>query len=129
MHQLFVAGTLYLILETYHSLVTNKSVESTQIAGLKYVSICSGLVIGNQFCSRVSDKVYNWLRHQSCLESMDPGDPNAGSPEYRVRLMMVGVVVYPIGFLIYGWIGTLLGGIAVLFRIPRPITLWYFRPS
>ena len=103
LYQFFVAGTLYLILSTYHSLFTNVYHESIQISGLNYISIALGLVLGNQLCSRVSDKVYDYLRHHPKLPSLDESDPNAGRPEYRVPMMMVGVVLYPIGFLIYGW--------------------------
>lgn len=100
MYQFFVAGTLYLILSTYHRLWVEEYHESVEIGGLNYVSIGLGLLIGNQLCSRVSDKVYDYLRRR--LDSGDPNDPDAGRPEYRVPLMLVGAVVYPIGFLLYG---------------------------
>lgn len=57
LYQFFLAGTLYLILSTYHRLFTEDYHESVQISGLNYISIGLGLIVGNQLCSRVSDKV------------------------------------------------------------------------
>lgn len=198
--QFFLGGTLYLILSTYHQLFTTRYNESVQIAGLNYISIALGLIAGNQLCAGVSDKIYNSLRHR--LDSGDPSEPDAGYPEYRVPLMMTGAVIYPVGFLLYGWsanytlfwlipnlgiglvavgimilsqgiklysistygtyassaqgaigltrsigsgtfplfapfmlrtlgygyTGTVLAGVAVLFGIPGPIILWYYGP-
>lgn len=200
MYQFFVAGTLYLILSTYHRLWVENYHESIQIGGLNYISLGLGLVVGNQFCARVSDKLYEYLRKR--FDSGDPSDPDAGRPEYRVPLMLLGAVCLPAGFILYGWsadkhvfwlvpnigiffvamgiiiisqgiklynvstygtfaasatgavnltravgsgcfplfapfmlqtlgygwTGTLLAGIAILFGIPGPILLWYYGP-
>ncbi|EKD14093.1 hypothetical protein MBM_07770 [Drepanopeziza brunnea f. sp. 'multigermtubi' MB_m1] len=101
LYQFFIAGTLYLVLSTFHGLWIFVYRQNIEISGLNYISIGLGLVLGNQLCARVSDNVYNYLRHR--LKSSDPDDPDAGRPEYRVPLMLVGAVIYPIGFLIYGW--------------------------
>ena len=56
--QFFIAGTLYLVLSTFHGLWIEKYMESIEISGLNYISIGLGLVLGNQLTSRLSDKVY-----------------------------------------------------------------------
>lgn len=45
-------------------------------------------------------QVYDYLHHR--LEFDDPSDPDAGHPEFRAPLMLVGSVLYSIGFLLFG---------------------------
>jgi len=67
--QFFIAGTLYLVLSTFHGLWIENYMESIEISGLNYISIGLGLVLGNQLTSRLSDKVCLLIFHAPISQS------------------------------------------------------------
>ncbi|EMR61286.1 putative mfs multidrug transporter protein [Eutypa lata UCREL1] len=65
------------------------------IAGLNYLALAIGYIIGTQVCTRLIDVVYKRLK-----ETRGNG---IGIPEYRLPLLLPGALMVPIGLFWYGW--------------------------
>ena len=85
-------GVMYIVLSTFANLWTDTYHQSTAAAGLNYISIGIGFILGSQLNGPLSDLIYRRLiRHRS------------PTPEMRTPLMVPGALLIPIGLLWYGW--------------------------
>ena len=91
----FVYGLMYLMLSTFPMLWVNRYHESEGIGGLNYISLALGFYLGAQVWGRLSDRIYVRLKNRS--------SDAKGQPEFRVPLILPGIILTCIGFFIYGW--------------------------
>ncbi|KAJ9133807.1 Mfs multidrug [Pleurostoma richardsiae] len=91
----YLFGLVYLALTTFAELWTSRYHESISIAGLNYLALAVGYIIGTQTCARSMDIIYKRLK-----ESRGKG---RGRPEYRLPLLLPGSLLVPVGLLWYGW--------------------------
>lgn len=90
----FQFGLLYIALSTFSSLWTKQYKQSSTASGLHYLAIVTGYVIALQVGGWATDRI--WAR----LKAKNAGETR---PEYRVPMMIPGVVLMPVGLLWYGW--------------------------
>lgn len=95
MYIAYVFGLTYLALSTFPILWTTQYGLSISIAGLNYLALAIGYIIGTQVCTRLIDVVYKRLK-----ETRGNG---IGIPEYRLPLLLPGALMVPIGLFWYGW--------------------------
>ena len=91
----YIFGLVYLALTTFPILWTDHYHQSISIAGLNYLSLAIGYIIGTQCCTRLIDMVYKRLK--------DGRGKGIGKPEFRLPLLLPGALLIPIGLLWYGW--------------------------
>ncbi|KAH0489505.1 hypothetical protein TgHK011_009932 [Trichoderma gracile] len=85
-----------LFMEIYHF--------KTSYAGLTFLGIGFGSMIGVAFFSLTSDRNIKKKAAEEALAAEAEGRaPEGMKPEYRLSPLMVGAVVLPMGFFIYGW--------------------------
>lgn len=92
----FVYGVLYLVLATFPFLWTSPAFynERIEIAGLNYISLGIGFLLGTQIAARTADRIYKRLKSRH---------DNQGRSEFRVPLLFPGALMVPAGLLLYGW--------------------------
>lgn len=90
----FNFGTLYFVLTSYASLWTNDYHESVTISGMHYIALCIGYILAAQGGGRVTDYIWRRLKEKSGGET---------APEYRVPLMLPGILLMPAGLVWFGW--------------------------
>ena len=91
----FLYGLVYLLYTTLPILWTSHYHESIDIAGLNYLSLGIGYLIGTQSTARLNDMIYKLLKERS--------GENSGRPEYRLPLLVPGSILVPTGIFWYGW--------------------------
>ena len=91
----YLYGIIYLLLTTFPTLWVNRYHESIGIAGLNYISLGTGYLIGTQSTARAQDAIYKLLKARSA--------DGLGRPEFRLPLLIPGSVLVPGGLLWYGW--------------------------
>ena len=91
----FLYGVVYLVLTTLPTLWTERYHESIGIAGLNYISLGIGYLIGTQSTARLNDIIYKRLK--------DKRGKGVGQPEFRLPLLVPGSMLVPIGIFWYGW--------------------------
>lgn len=91
----YLYGVVYLVLTTLPVLWTERYHESIGIAGLNYISLGIGYLIGTQSTARINDTIYKILKKRSGKE--------VGRPEFRLPLLVPGAILVPVGLLWYGW--------------------------
>lgn len=89
-----VYGYLYLMFTSITNVFTETYGFSTDIAGLAFVSVGIGSVIGLIIVSMVSDRLM--------AAHMEKNDGTA-NPELRIKILPVGGILLPVGLFIYGW--------------------------
>lgn len=94
LYMAYLFGLFYLLLSTFPGVWEGVYGESVGIAGLNYISLGVGFVLGAQVNARVSDRIYHWLKMKR---------NNTGAPEFRVPPMFVGSMFIPVGLFWYGW--------------------------
>ena len=109
----YLYGLLYLVLTTLPTLWTKVYHQSLAIAGLNYISLGIGYLIGTQATARLNDLIYQRLRNRSALQNEAPkvkqGEKAApsllppGRPEFRLPLLVPGSILVPAGIFWYGW--------------------------
>lgn len=89
-----VYGYLYLLFTTITSLYEEVYHFSNGVAGLSYLGIGIGMMLGLFGFALTSDRIANKLVAK-----------NSGQrkPEYRLPIMMIGATLIPIGLFWYGW--------------------------
>lgn len=87
-------GLLYFALASFSSLWVSAYGESISISGLHYIAICTGTISGSQICGPVMDYFYKRLAARN---------GNTHIPEDRIPLLLPGVLITPIGLILYGW--------------------------
>lgn len=83
-----------LMLSTYATLWIDRYGQSELISSLHYISIALGSTIAGQIGAHVMDWPYKYL-------SMRAG--GIGTPEFRLPYTLPGMLLMPIGLLLYGW--------------------------
>ncbi|KAL7906070.1 MFS general substrate transporter [Trichoderma velutinum] len=85
-----------LFMEIYHF--------KTSFAGLTFLGIGIGSMIGVAFFSLTSDRTIKKKAAEEAVAAEAEGRaPEGMKPEYRLSPLMVGALVLPMGFFIYGW--------------------------
>lgn len=87
-------GILYIVLSTFATMWIDRYHQSQQSSGLNYLALVIGYTIAAQIGGPATDAI--WAR----LKQKHGGSTR---PEYRVPLMIPGVLLIPAGLLIYGW--------------------------
>lgn len=83
-----------LMLSTYATLWIDRYDQSKLVSSLHYISIALGSTIAGQIGAHVMDWVYRSLSHGSGRE---------GTPEFRLPYTLPGMLLMPVGLLLYGW--------------------------
>lgn len=89
-----VYGYLYLVFTTITGLFEEVYGFSQGTAGLSFLGIGVGMLLGLVFFGATSDKVVTILANRNDGER---------KPEYRFPHMMIGAVMIPVGLFWYGW--------------------------
>jgi MFS family permease len=85
-----------LFMEIYHF--------KTSYAGLAFLGLGVGSIIGVAFFSLTSDRNIKKKAAEEAVAAAAEGRPPEGmKPEYRLSPLVVGAIVMPMGFFIYGW--------------------------
>jgi hypothetical protein len=87
-------GTLFLVLSTSPMLWETYYRQPKGIAGLNYISIGLGCLLGTQICAPILDRVYVRLKARN---------GGVGLPEFRVPLMILGSILTLGGPFRYRW--------------------------
>ena len=90
----FNYGILYLVLSTFSTLYTAQHNQSNAISSLHYIALCVAEILGALTAGPLIDIVFRPLKHTHNGESQ---------PEFRVSVMLPGVLLAPVGLLMYGW--------------------------
>jgi len=90
----FAYGITYLVISSYAAMWTTRYGASTSAAGLHYLAMCTGEILGSQLGGPAMDIVYGKLKKRRSGE---------GAPEFHVPLMLPGCIITVAGFLLYGW--------------------------
>ncbi|OIW25254.1 MFS general substrate transporter, partial [Coniochaeta ligniaria NRRL 30616] len=90
----YVFGLMYLALSTFSAVWVDIYKERPDIAGLNYLSLGLGFCLATQICAPINDMIYIKLKQRH---------GNVGKPEFRIPLLVPGVLLVPIGFFWYGW--------------------------
>ncbi|GAM85511.1 hypothetical protein ANO11243_035180 [Dothideomycetidae sp. 11243] len=90
----FLYGLLYIGLSTFANLWTQRYNESVATSGLHYFAFAIGELAAAEIGAPIMDVVFRRLKakHNGQIQ-----------PEYRIPLLLPGLVITPIGYLIYGW--------------------------
>lgn len=83
-----------LMLSTYATLWIDRYGQSELISSLHYISIALGSTIAGQIGAHVMDWLYKYL-------SIRAG--GNGTPEFRLPYTLPGMLLIPVGLLLYGW--------------------------
>ncbi|KAL2372877.1 hypothetical protein RJ035_004051 [Blastomyces gilchristii] len=94
LYMALVYGYLYLLFTTFSSVFVGQYNFSTGSAGLAFLGIGVGSLIGLAFSSALSDRI---------LQNLAKKNNGEMKPEYRVPLMIPGGLCVPIGLFWYGW--------------------------
>ncbi|RAH40137.1 MFS transporter [Aspergillus brunneoviolaceus CBS 621.78] len=90
----YLFGLVYLALATFAELWTTQYRQSISIAGLNYLGLAVGYIIGTQSCAMLIGIVYRRLV---------AGNNATAQPEFRLPLLLPGALMVPVGLLWYGW--------------------------
>lgn len=90
----FNYGTLFFVLSSYATIWTAEYHQSVSVSGLHYIAIVIGYTIAAQGGARITDRLWQHLKAKAGGQT---------APEYRVPLMLPGIVLIPAGLLWYGW--------------------------
>lgn len=89
-----IYGYLYLMFTTLTEVFQGTYGFSTQLAGLSFLGMGIGSIIGLAIFSATSDKY---------LKKMSEKEGRGFLPEYRLQMLPLGAIMMPVGFFIYGW--------------------------
>ena len=89
-------GTLYVVLSSFASMWQSPDYynQSTSQAGLHYIALVTGYTIACQIGNPITDRIWATFKAKAGGETR---------PEYRVPLMIPGVVLLPAGLFWFGW--------------------------
>lgn len=83
LYMAYLLGLFYFLLSTFPGVWEGVYGEDVGIAGLNYISLGVGFVLGAQVNARMSDRIYHRLKMKR---------NNTGAPEFRIPAMFVRVV-------------------------------------
>jgi multidrug resistance protein len=95
--QAFEYGLLYIVLSSFADMWVQHYRFDVELSGLHYIAIVMGEVLGSQVCGRFMD--YYRRRQQARMSS----DGNEVAPEHRLKLAFPGLLMWPLGLVLYGW--------------------------
>lgn len=99
-----IYGYLYLMFTTMTSVFQGAYGFSTSTAGLAFLGLGVGNLIGLAIFSSTSDKYILRKAKEADAVAESTGKPKEGmKPEYRLALLPVGAICVPVGLFIYGW--------------------------
>ncbi|KAL6796822.1 major facilitator superfamily domain-containing protein [Trichoderma sp. SZMC 28012] len=84
-----------LLLGTYATMFMDRYGQTPSISALHYIAIAVAMTFAAQVGGRVMDLVYRRLS--------DRRNKGQGKPEFRVPYLVSGIVLLPIGLVMYGW--------------------------
>ncbi|EOD52681.1 MFS multidrug transporter [Neofusicoccum parvum] len=87
-------GILYIVLSTFATMWINRYNQSTATSGLNYLALVIGYTIAAQIGGPATDRIWAHMKQKHHGHT---------SPEYRVPLMVPGVLLIPAGLVWYGW--------------------------
>ncbi|KAF4540706.1 MFS multidrug transporter [Lasiodiplodia theobromae] len=87
-------GILYIVLSTYATMWQDRYALSPRAAGLHYIALVLGYTVAAQAGGPATDRVWAYLKTRRGGEA---------APEYRVPLMVPGVLLLLAGLVVYGW--------------------------
>jgi MFS family permease len=90
----FNYGTLFFVLASYAMLWTAEYNQTVTVSGLHYLALAVGYTIAAQGGARVTDRIWKRLKEKAGGQT---------APEYRVPLMIPGILCVPVGLIWYGW--------------------------
>jgi len=90
----FTYGLTYIVFVTLPDIFQNTYKQRVGIAGLHYIALGIGFIGASQINARLLDMVYKYLKDKN---------GGVGKPEFRLPPMVAGVLVIPIGLLMFGW--------------------------
>ncbi|KAK2624699.1 hypothetical protein QTJ16_005892 [Diplocarpon rosae] len=94
LHVAFVYGLLYLLFTTFTAVFTGIYAFSTGSAGLSFLGLGAGSLLGVAVMGSTSDRIYTHYQAQNGGE---------GKPEYRLPALMWCSGFVPVGLFWYGW--------------------------
>jgi MFS family permease len=94
LYMAYIFGLFYLLIASFPRVWIGQYNQSTSIAGLNYLSLGIGFIIGALFNARISDRIL------ARLTQKNKGVPK---PEFRIPMMFVGSAFMPIGLFWYGF--------------------------
>ncbi|KAM6503475.1 multidrug resistance protein 4 [Amanita muscaria] len=94
LYMAFVYGIYYLMFSTFAALYSGTYGFKTGVAGLTYLGLGVGFLLGSVFGAKTADQIYKKLADKN---------GGKGTPEMRIPALFIGSVVVPIGLLWYGW--------------------------
>lgn len=90
----FLYGLMYLNLSSFSRLWVERYNMRLDMAGLQYISMCIGFMLGAQLGLRLQDRFRNILKKRN---------GGVSKPEFRIPPMFIGGPLLTIGLLWYGW--------------------------
>ncbi|KXJ87904.1 major facilitator superfamily domain-containing protein [Microdochium bolleyi] len=94
----FNYGLLYILLSSLAEIWSDQYSQSVEMSGLHYIAVAAGEIIGSLVGGKLLDMLYPIMRARP-----DDEDDDLPAPELRVPLMLPGLLLAPVGFLVYGW--------------------------
>lgn len=92
LYMAYLYGLIYIAFSSFPALWENIYREPVGIAGLNYLSLGVGYLIGSQVCAPLDHLIYQRLSQH-----------RTGRPEFRIPLMIPSAILVPIGLFWYGW--------------------------
>ncbi|GEQ66500.1 hypothetical protein JCM33374_g163 [Metschnikowia sp. JCM 33374] len=94
LYMAFVYGFMYLMIVTFPTVFKGDYGMSTNIAGLMYLPLGIGYILGTLFFRYAIDLAYRRLTKRN---------GGVAKPEYRLPCLVCGGIGIPAGLIIYGW--------------------------
>jgi MFS family permease len=95
LYMAYLYGLIYLVISSFSALYTSPEYgQSVQIAGLHYIAIAIGCLVGSQLTARFNQVIHRRqkIKHNGKV-----------FPEFRVPVLIPCAITLPIGFFWYGW--------------------------
>ena len=84
-----------LLLGTYATLFIDGYGQTQSVSALHYIAIAVAATAAAQIGGRLMDRLYGYLSKQQ--------NGGEGKPEFRAPYLIPGVILLPIGLILYGW--------------------------
>lgn len=94
LYNAYLYGNIYILYADFIDLWTDVYGESTEIAGLNYISIAIGSAIAAECCTLINDRIYRRLSKRN---------QGTGVPEFRIPVMLPATLFLSAGMFWYGW--------------------------
>ncbi|CZR64441.1 related to multidrug resistant protein [Phialocephala subalpina] len=95
----FNYGLLYIVLSTFSDLWIQQYHQKVEISGLHYIA-CS---LGEMAASQIAGPLMDYLFRRRQARNANNASNGLYQLEFRIPLMFPGIIIAPIGLLLYGW--------------------------